>query len=304
MNNTTTSAGAKPLSPQASTLIGLAAVIMWSASIGLFRSISELLGPLGGAAMIFTASGIFASLAFGLRVKDFSPVYLWGGGALFVAYEISLAFAVGLAHSRAQSLELGMINYLWPSLTVLLAVLTRQQRSSWLLLPAVLLCLSGIVFVMKGDGDWSAAVLWGNVQGNPLAYGFAFAAAFIWAGYSLVARIHGKGKNAVPLFLLTTAALLWIKFAFSDAPAISFSLAGIGQVLLLGLLTSAAYSCWNFGVQRGNITLLATSSYFTPILSMLLGSLWLGVKPAHAFLYGVLMVTAGSFLCWWATRTR
>ncbi len=71
--------------------------------IGLFRSISEFFGPTGGAALIFTASGILASLFFGLCVRDIPRIYLWCGGALFVDYEASLALSIGLAHSRVQS---------------------------------------------------------------------------------------------------------------------------------------------------------------------------------------------------------
>lgn len=284
------------------TLIGFGAVLMWSATIGLFRSISEVFGPTAGAALIFTTSGILASLFFGLRIKNIPRIYLWGGGILFVAYEVSLALSIGLAHSRAQSLELGMINYLWPSLTILLAVLTRQQKSSWLLFPAILLCVFGIALVMKGKSDWSIELLWKNINNNPLAYSLAFGAAFIWAMYSVVARKYGEGKNAIPLFLVATAIVLWGKYAVSDDSSLTFNSSGMIQVLIMGSLTAAAYTCWNYGVQRGNLTLLAISSYSTPILSMLLGCLWLGVQPSLGFLYGVGIVTLGSLIGWWATR--
>lgn len=277
---------------------------MWSASIGLLRSIAEVFGATAGAALVFSASGVLASLVFGLRLRAIPRTYLWLGGTLFVAYEVALALSIGMATSRAQSLELGMINYLWPSLTILLAVLTRQQRASWLLAPALLLCLGGIVLVLKGDGEFSPGLLWQHVQSNPLAYGLATCAAFIWAAYSLVARRYGKGSNAIPLFLLATAAMLWVKYALQPAAPLSGSMHGWLQVAVLGALMAAAYSCWSHGVQRGNLALLAAASYFTPVLSMLLGSAWLGVRPGAAFLQGVAMVTAGSLGCWWATRTR
>lgn len=284
------------------TLIGFGAVLMWSATIGLFRSVSEFFGPTGGAALIFTTSGILASLFFGLRVRDIPRAYLLGGGLLFVTYEVCLALSIGLANSRAQSLELGMINYLWPSLTILCAVIFRQQKASWLLFPSILLCVTGIAFVMKGDSNWSVDLFWNNVESNPVAYSLAFAAAFIWAIYSVVARQYGQGKNAIPLFLVTTAIVLWGKYILSVEPSLVFNLNGMLQVVLLGLLTAAAYTCWNYGVQRGNLTLLAIASYFTPVLSMFLGCLWLGVQPGLGFLYGVGMLTTGSFVSWWATR--
>lgn len=299
------SSGTRKLSHNASTLIGMSAVLMWSASLGLIRSISEIFGATGGAALIFSASAMLATLAVGWpKVRELPRAYLLGSGSLFVAYEIALSLSVGMAHGRAQALELGMINYLWPSLTVLLATLMRQQRGSWLLPPAIALCFAGIVWVMKGDGDWSPALLWANMRGNPPAYALAFGAAILWAAYSVLTRRVGGGKNAVPAFLVVTALLLWIKYALSAEPALHVSLSGALQVLVLSALTATAYSCWNHGVQRGSITLLATASYFAPVFSALLASAWLGVRPGAGFFQGVAMVTAGSFACWWATRAK
>lgn len=288
-----------------STLIGVSAILMWSASLGLFRSIAEVFGPTGGAALIFSASGLLASAVLGWpSFKKLRPAYMLGCGALFACYEICLALAIGYAHNRNQALELGMINYLWPSLTIAGAVLTRQQRGSWLLLPAIALCFAGIAWTMKGDAELSLRLLGANMQGNPLAYGLAFGAAFLWAAYSLLTRRYGQGENAVPLFLLLTAAVLWGKYAIGSEAALAFSWSGVGQVLLLGTLTGAAYSCWNHGIQHGNLTVLASTSYFAPVLSAALASLWLGLRPGMPFLVGVLMVTAGSLLCWRATLSR
>ena len=40
------------------TLIGLAAILLWSTMVGLIRSVSEGLGPVGGAALLYTLSGL------------------------------------------------------------------------------------------------------------------------------------------------------------------------------------------------------------------------------------------------------
>ena len=39
------------------TLIGLLAIVLWSTMVGLIRAVSEGLGPVGGAAMIYTLRG-------------------------------------------------------------------------------------------------------------------------------------------------------------------------------------------------------------------------------------------------------
>ncbi|MFC7067949.1 aromatic amino acid DMT transporter YddG [Brucella rhizosphaerae] len=290
---------------QLSTLIGMIAIPLWSVSIGFIRSVSEIFGPVAGAAMIYTTSGILGALVLGLpRFRELKRPGIWYSGLLFVAYEISLALAIGLAHNRDQALELGMINYLWPSVTILFAVLTRQQRGSWLLAVALGFCLLGIGWVMKGDNELSLHFILQNIQDNPLAYIYAFAAALLWGLYSVVTRHFDSGKSAVPFYFLATAAVLWIKYTISDGPALVLHWNGLGQIVIFSAMSAAAYACWNRGVCRGNISLLATASYFTPVLAAILTCLWLGIRPSIGFFFGVSMITAGSLLCWWATRRQ
>lgn len=288
---------------QRATLFGLLAILLWSTSVGLLRSISEHFGPVGGAALIYTLSAVCLCLARGLpNIREMPARYLWVGGLLFVTYEIFLALAIGLAHTRSQSLELGMINYLWPSLTVVLALFINQQRASLWLWPGLALSVAGIIQVMKGDGSWSPAVMWDNVLDNPLAYGLAFAAALIWALYCNLTRLWSEGKNGVSLFFCATALVLWVKFSFVSEAPLRFTFPATLQLLFMGLSTAVAYSAWNFGIQRGNMTFLATASYFTPVLSALIASLWFGLQPGWSFWQGVVMVVGGSLLCWFATR--
>ncbi|MFZ4288785.1 aromatic amino acid DMT transporter YddG [Variovorax sp. HJSM1_2] len=290
---------------RSATLKGLVAVLLWSTTVGLIRSISELLGPIGGAAMIFSVGGILAALALGVpRPASFNRIYLFVGGALFITYEIFLALSLGLATNRTQVLELGMLNYMWPCLTIVLAVMLKQQKANWAMFPGALLSFLGLVWVMKGDGDWSPAALLANLQNNPLAYGLAATAAILWAAYSVLTKRFGEGKSGVPLFLLGTALILWLLYAISPEPALRFTFSGVAQVVVMGAFMATAYSAWNYGIQKGNLTLLAVASYFTPVLSILLASVWLSTAPSASFWQGVAMVSIGSVVCWWSTRAH
>ena len=102
------------------TLTGLAAIVLWSTMVGLIRGVSEGLGPVGGAAMIYTLSGLLLLTTVGFpRLRQMPRAYLLAGSLLFVSYEICLALSLGFAGSRQQAIEVGMVNYLWPSLTIL-----------------------------------------------------------------------------------------------------------------------------------------------------------------------------------------
>ena len=88
------------------TLIGLAAILLWSTMVGLIRSVSEGLGPVGGAAMIYTVSGLLCLVTVGFpQIRRFTPGYLIAGSLLFVSYEICLALSVGYAATRSQAIE-------------------------------------------------------------------------------------------------------------------------------------------------------------------------------------------------------
>ncbi|QDX97659.1 drug/metabolite DMT transporter permease [Pectobacterium carotovorum subsp. carotovorum] len=292
------------MTPQRATLTGLLAIVLWSTSVGLIRSLTEALGPIGGAAMIYSTSTLCLLAFYGLpRIKTLPRTYLFAGGAMFVCYEIFLSLSIGLADSRMQAMEIGMINYLWPSLTILFSLFINQQKSRFLLWPGLALSLGGIVWIMKGESDWTPELLWNNVLANPLAYGLAFSAALTWALYCNITKRYGQGKSGVSLFFFITSLVLWIKYALSAEGAISFTLASSLQLLFMGASTALAYSAWNAGIQHGNLTLLATASYFTPVLSTLLAAFWLNVTPDLSFWQGVVMVTAGSLLCWYATRS-
>ncbi|MCU1792093.1 aromatic amino acid DMT transporter YddG [Pectobacterium polaris] len=292
------------MTPQRATLTGLLAIVLWSTSVGLIRSLTEALGPIGGAAMIYSTSTLCLLAFYGLpRIKTLPRIYLFAGGAMFVCYEIFLSLSIGLASSRMQAIEIGMINYLWPSLTVFFSLFINQQKSRFLLWPGLALSLGGIVWIMKGESNWTPALLWNNILANPQAYSLAFSAALTWALYCNITKRYGQGKSGVSLFFFVSCLVLWIQYAFSAEGAISLTLPSSLQLLFMGTSTALAYSVWNIGIQHGNLTLLATASYFTPVLSTLLAALWLNITPAISFWQGVAMVTAGSLLCWYATRS-
>ena len=305
-----TAAAASSPEIRRATLIGLVAVLCWSSTVGLMRSVAEALGALGGAAVFYSVSAAFVLLVKGVpsraQLRGISRIYLIVCGLLFAFYEICLSVAIGLAHDRPQSMELGMINYLWPCLTIVLAVLCHQQRARWWLWLGVALCLWGLVLVM-GEGASSVDTPWwqnlgAHMAANPVAYALAFGAAIMWPAYSVLARIHGGGFNGVGLFLTLTAILLWLQWLAAATVAMQWSWSVVLQVLAIGALTALGYGCWEHGIQRGNLAVMAAGSYFTPVLSALMASVWLAVQPGLPFWQGVVLITLGSLVCWWATR--
>lgn len=287
------------------TLFGIAAILLWGCLMGLTRTVAEQFGPIGGAALIYSVASLFLLIVMGVpKVHQFSLRYVLIGGALFVSYEICLALALGMANSRHQALEMAVINYLWPALTVLFAVLTSRQSVSVWVYPSIALAFVGVAWMITGDQGLSFTLIADNVSTNPLTYAMAFFGAIIWAVYCNVTKIIAKGQNAIGLFFIATASVLWFQYAMSDEGPLVFTASGALSLLLTGVVMGSGYALWNVAILRGNMLLLATLSYFTPVISTLFSSMILGVMLGASFWQGVAMVTIGSLVCWWVTRER
>lgn len=285
------------------TLIGLVAILLWSTMVGLIRSVSEGLGPVGGAAMIYTVSGLLCLATVGFPdIKRFSKGYLIAGSVLFVSYEMCLALSLAFAATRAQAIEVGMVNYLWPSLTILFAILFNGQKSTLWVIPGLAISLLGVGWVLGGENGLHVHDIMQNIVSSPLSYGLAFAGAFIWAAYCTVTSRYARGQNGITLFVLLTALSLWVKYAVSDQPEMVFSVPVVVKLLMCGAALGFGYAAWNIGILHGNVTVLAAVSYFTPVLSAALAAIMLSSPLSFSFWQGALMVCAGSLLCWYATR--
>jgi len=291
------------LSRQQATFVGLIAIVLWSSIVGLIRSVSDSFGATGGAALIYTVASVLLVLTVGpTRVSQLPRRYLWVGGTLFVAYELCLSLSLGYAHSARQAIEVGMVNYLWPTFTMTAAILFNRQRCNALIVPGFVLGVLGVCWVLGGDQGLDPRQMLANVRSNPLSYGLAFFGAVIWAAYCTVTARIADGKNGVTLFFMLTAVSLWIKFLFTDNPPMTISATAAGLLALAAGAMGFGYAAWNVGILRGNVTVLAGASYFIPVMSAALAAAVLRAPLSLSFWQGACMVCAGSVLCWLATR--
>ena len=285
------------------TLIGLVAVLMWSSIVGLLRSVSDRLGATGGAAMMYSVASVFLLLSVGpVRLRDFPRRYLAWGSLLFVTYELCLSLSIGYANTARQAIEVGMVNYLWPTFTIVAAILFNRQATNLLIVPGFVLSILGISWVLGGAQGLDPAGMLANVRDNPLSYGLAFAGALIWAAYCTVTARIANGKNGVTLFFILVATSLWIKYLLGGGGRMDFTFDAVVHLLLAAAAMGLGYGAWNVGILHGNVTILAGASYFTPVLSAALSTLLLRAPLSLAFWQGAAMVCGGAILCWLATR--
>lgn len=281
---------------------GLAAILLWSTTIAFSRSLTEQLGTFTAAALIYLLAGLLGLLVAEIqcrgaarRMAHLSKPYLWGCGALFAAYMVTLYLSVGLAVNRSQVLVVGLINYLWPGLSLAFSIpILKKKASPWLLV-GMLLAFGGVWLATTGDigiPDSLPGTGW-------LPYGFALTAAVCWGLYSNLSRKWGAENDggAVPLFLLASGLLLGVMRLFT--PEISHWSA---QTLLELAYMAAfpgmlAYILWDLAMRKGNIILIASLSYLTPLFSTLFSTLILRVMPGAFLWLGALLLVTGATIC-------
>ena len=271
----------------------------------LVRGVSESLGATGGAAMIYTVASALLLLTIGFPdLSKFPKNICSGAGCCSSRTSCALALSIGYASNGQQAIEVAMVNYLWPSFTLVAAIVFNKQRANLLVVPGVLLSMLGICRVLGGDRGLDPAGMLHNVADNPLSYGLAFVGALIWAGYCTVTARLADGKNGVTPFFMLVALALWIKFAIEGGGGMTFSLHAVIYIVLAASALGFGYAAWNTGIMYGNVTVIVGASYFTPVLAALLAATLLHAPLSIEFWQGALMVCGGSILCWLATRSR
>jgi drug/metabolite transporter (DMT)-like permease len=289
------------------TTLGLAAILLWSTTVALSRSLGEQLGPLTTAALIYLLGGTLGALYLALAgklpsLRALPRRYLYGCGALFVLYMASLYLGLGLAKTRSQVLQVGLLNYLWPTLTVLLSVPVLRLRAGPFLLPGALLATVG-VFLATGVGTpHGSSLAWGAIQTNlaynSLPYLLGLSAALSWAFYSTLSRRWASdvAGQAVPLFMLCTGLLLGGARLLVAEPT-QWTPRAVAELAYMVVGSNLAYAFWERAMRKGDIVLVAAASLFTPLLSTLVSTFYLGARPDPRLWIGCAMVIAGAIVC-------
>lgn len=286
------------------TWLGLSSILIWASLVAVVKLVSEAFSPIQGIALIYSCSliGILCLIGWP-KISDMSKIYLWGCGALFVAYEILFLISIAISDSREQVLVIAMINYLWPPLMIVFSILAKQLSAKLWVIPGFLLAVFGLMLVVNPEVTQFNQFL--AVLGqNPWAFAFAFIGALLWPMYSVLTKTYGNGQNGVPLFFMVSVTALWILHFIFDEPFVRPPFGMWLIVAVIGALIGVAYSNWNQSMQYGNMKILIVSTYFMPIFSSLMSMLILGVQPLLSFWVGTSLVSLGAIVCWKSTREK
>jgi len=275
---------------RSATFVGFGAVLLWSL-LALFTAASGAVPPFQLAAMTFAVGGLVGVATWTVRpdgaraLRQPLPVWALGVGGLFGYHALYFA-----ALRLAPPADAGLVAYLWPLLIVLFSALLPGERLRLVHVVGALLGFAGVAVLVAGRGGLGLRPEF--VPG----YLCAFAAAFVWSGYSVLSRrVKEVPSDAVAGFCLGTAALsLLCHLAFETTVWPQGTVQWLA-VLALGLgPVGAAFYVWDIGVKRGDIRLLGVASYAAPVLSTLILVLAGYAEPTAALALACALIVAGA----------
>jgi drug/metabolite transporter (DMT)-like permease len=285
------------------TAAGIVVILLWSSTFGIVRSLTEQVGTLttGAASCLLGGATGLAIFLIPARRRARMRALSWrkqvGRGAFFVAYEVCLFLAVGLAADRQAVVRVAVINYLWPGLTLLLAVPILHRRAKWTLAPGMLLAFAGVALAATRQEGLTLADLGRDGTGLPCL--LALVAAVSWALYNNLSRRWAETDDhlAVPLFVSATGAILAASAVLAGHGGTWTARAAIELAYLAAFPTLVAFLLWNHAIGRGNVVVVASLSYLTPLLATTFACVYLRVLPGAGVWIAVGMVVAGAATC-------
>jgi hypothetical protein len=290
------------ISPLQGTAAGLLACAIWSPAILAMNVIGAAFGPLRAVGLELGIAGIVLFLSSWIR-GDLKGIFLHSyrchlvcGSFWILNFTLSW-LAVSFVHSSGELLVTGLLNYLWPSLTLLLAIPILGKRAAWPLIPGLVAVFIGLLCAKVAtapSGELRDAI----THLNSWAYSLAVLDALAWALYSNYSRklSNPKGTSAVPAYMLVGSVLLLIISARIEPPSSQL----VSQwALLIGwsLGSAIAYLFWDVGMRFGNVVTISTTSMFIPLLSTIITAAASGHGLTPTLVVAAALVVAGSALC-------
>jgi len=245
--------------PQA-TLIGSIAILLWSA-LALFTTQANLVPPLLLLTLTFSVASLLFFLVYLIKgelqsswQKTPKSAIIMGGLGFYLYH-----FCYFYAFQHAPPVEAGLIAYLWPLLIVLMVGMTKGNSLSWTHLVGAFVAFVGTGIMLQSKGQ---TVNLDNTDFHWTGYAAAFACALIWSSYSVAnRRFQSVPSSAVLWYCIVTVLLAGASHLALEAPNWSFPITTWVAIIGLGLgPVGVAFFCWDFGVKKGNLSLLGVLS--------------------------------------------
>ena len=270
------------------------AALAWSGAWITGKLAVEAAPPLEiTTARFVIATVVLAAIAVATRTPigrgDLRPVVLSGVFGYF-AYN-ALVF-VGLTMAPASDGAL-IVPTLIPVLTALVATLVGERLTATKIAGFVIASFGAALVIAAGQSG--AALSAARLQGDLLMLG----GALCWAIYTVLGTITLRTRS--PLAVVTIAApigaALLLPFGFlekgyADVPAWTVGI-WLNVLYLALVVTVGSFTLFYWVVRRVGAGVAAMSSYFVPVLTLVMAVAFLGERPQPLQLVGGLVILVG-----------
>jgi drug/metabolite transporter (DMT)-like permease len=249
------------------TLLGFAAILLWSTLATLTALKGPAIPPFQTTAITFAVGGLLL-LAIALARGRAAALLPPPAAFALAIYGLFAYHALYFAALRlAPPAEANLVASLWALLTVLFSGLLPGGRLGLHHVGGALLGLAAAAILVTGADAGSIA----SGGGRTLGLALALACAFVWASYSVLSRLlAATPSESLALPCLVTAGLalachVALETWVAPSPRAWFALAllGIGPV-------GAAFMLWDIGMKQGRIAVLGVLAYASPVISTLM----------------------------------
>ena len=269
-------------------------VVAWGLTWPINKLLLAIVPPLWAVALR-TAIGGVALFALALATRRLAPP---PRADLPVLLSITLLHMIGFGVLSSVGLELvpagrsAVLAYTTPLWVAPGASLFLGERLTPRRLVGVIVGLTGLVVLFNPLAfDWTrrAAVL-GNAA--------ILAAALLWAASILHIRGHRWRSTPFDLLpwetLLATAILVPLAWLGAGPPAFPWS-APVAAMLLYAGLPGTALAYWAIAMAGRGLPAVTTSLGLlaTPVISIVVATLWLGERPSASLLVAVALILGG-----------
>ena len=277
--------------PRIAFALALAAIALWSTLAALSLRLQPL-QPFLLAGIGLSVGGLLSAPRWREWELPMRERLVGLGGIL--GYHVLYFQAL---RQREAVVEANLINYLWPLLIVLLAplILTKHALGArhWL---AAAAGFAGTALIVAGEG-------FDPRPGHVVSWLCAFAAAVVWALYSLLSKRLAIPTTAIGgLCVVSGLASIGISRVVEGpiAPRLA-TLTGVDWACLAAIALGplgAAFFAWDAALKRGDARIIGVLAYLTPLLSTLL--LIAVGRPFHpATAVAMVLIVGGALLGSW-----
>jgi drug/metabolite transporter (DMT)-like permease len=217
------------------------------------------------------------------KARDFVRMAYMGTLGCYL-YNIFLFGAI--SHAPAQ--EAFIVNYLWPIMVVIFAILILKEKLTYKKLLGLILSFIGVYFVAtKGR---LLHFTFSNAKGDILA----ILGAVSYGLFSVLGKKH-KYETLTSMLLYYCFGFILVLitvFAFSSVPEVSLTqLAGLAW---LGIMTNAlAYVFWFKSLEYGDTARMANIIFLTPFLSLVFIFFLVGEPILTSSIMGLVLIVSG-----------